>query len=192
MGLAVCFLGLSTFEARPLLNLHDLVVHPEYRGMGIGRGLLSEVEALALRLACCRVTLEVRQDNRGAMHLYSSFGFSPPQPPRRHTRSSLPRCFRGAVETYAWPGRERMVSRGTRVDGRQPGASFVRSFGRSVPATGRTDGIAPWRSPERWHRRHRGFCGSGPMGAPPERSTSGHRGTANAFSRVSEPRARCH
>ncbi len=49
VGLAVCFLGLSTFEARPLLNLHDLVVHAEYRGMGIGRGLLSEVEALAAR-----------------------------------------------------------------------------------------------------------------------------------------------
>ena len=76
VGLAVSFVGFSTFEARPLLNLHDLFVRSDYRRMGIGKALLSEVEALARRLGCCRVTLEVREDNRRALDLYSSFGFS--------------------------------------------------------------------------------------------------------------------
>ena len=76
VGMAVSFVGFSTFEARPLLNLHDLVVRADYRRMGIGRSLLSEVEALARRLGCCRVTLEVRENNHRALDLYSSFGFS--------------------------------------------------------------------------------------------------------------------
>src|SRR5262245_1673892 len=32
VGAAVCFLGFSTFAARPLLNVHDLAVLPEFRG----------------------------------------------------------------------------------------------------------------------------------------------------------------
>ena len=87
VGLAVSFVGFSTFEARPLLNLHDLVVRADYRGMGIGRALLSEVETLARRLGCCRVTLEVREDNRRALGLYSSFGFS--GSPDQEERSTL-------------------------------------------------------------------------------------------------------
>jgi hypothetical protein len=31
VGVAVCFLGLSTFHARPLLNVHDLAVVPAWR-----------------------------------------------------------------------------------------------------------------------------------------------------------------
>ena len=36
VGLAICFLGYSTFAARPLVNLHDLIVEPGFRGQGIG------------------------------------------------------------------------------------------------------------------------------------------------------------
>ncbi len=35
VGIAVCFFGLSTFRARPLLNIHDLAVLPQYRGAAI-------------------------------------------------------------------------------------------------------------------------------------------------------------
>src|SRR5262245_54649206 len=41
LGVAICFTGFSTFEARPLLNIHDLAVHASVRGRGIGRALLA-------------------------------------------------------------------------------------------------------------------------------------------------------
>src|SRR5688572_21625137 len=44
VGIAVCFRGFATFSARPLLNLHDLAVIPEYRGRGFGGKLLAAVE----------------------------------------------------------------------------------------------------------------------------------------------------
>lgn len=75
-GVAVCFFGLSTFQARPLLNIHDLAVMPEHRGVGIGRSLLAAVEERAIRHGCCRLTLEVQDDNARARALYESFGFS--------------------------------------------------------------------------------------------------------------------
>lgn len=74
-GVAVCFLGFATFEARPLLNVHDLVVAPDHRRRGVGRALLEAVAAGARELGCCRVTLEVRQDNAPARALYAAVGF---------------------------------------------------------------------------------------------------------------------
>src|SRR5262249_42056109 len=34
VGIATCFLGFTTFAARPLLNIHDLSVVPDLRGRG--------------------------------------------------------------------------------------------------------------------------------------------------------------
>jgi GNAT superfamily N-acetyltransferase len=75
VGLAVCFRGLSTFRALPLLNIHDLAVLPPYRGKGIGRALLQAAEELARLQGCCRLTLEVLESNAGARALYRRFGF---------------------------------------------------------------------------------------------------------------------
>ena len=76
VGLAVCFLGFSTFQARPLLNVHDLAVLPELRGNGIGRALLAAAQARAVARGCCKLTLEVQDANIRARGLYASFGFS--------------------------------------------------------------------------------------------------------------------
>jgi ribosomal protein S18 acetylase RimI-like enzyme len=67
--------GFSTFAARLLINIHDLAVIPEYRGRGIGRLLLEAVEAKGHELGCCKLTLEVREDNQRAQRLYDKFGF---------------------------------------------------------------------------------------------------------------------
>ncbi|NIW23228.1 MAG: GNAT family N-acetyltransferase [Gammaproteobacteria bacterium] len=75
VGLAVCFYGFSTFQARPLLNVHDLAVIPGYRGRGIGRKLLTDAETRARARGCCKLTLEVQDDNLTALGLYESFGF---------------------------------------------------------------------------------------------------------------------
>lgn len=80
LGLAICFVGFSTFRGKPLVNIHDLAVSPESRGQGIGRKLLAAIEADARALGCCKVTLEVRTDNARAMGLYRSAGFEPGQP----------------------------------------------------------------------------------------------------------------
>lgn len=75
VGLAICFFGLSTFRAQPLLNIHDLAVLPGYRGRGVGRALLTAAERHAVDRGCCKLTLEVQDDNRPARRLYQRFGF---------------------------------------------------------------------------------------------------------------------
>lgn len=75
VGLAVCFLGFSTFAARPLLNVHDLAVLPEWRGRGVGHALLAAVEDRARRAGCCKLTLEVLETNARARSVYERFGF---------------------------------------------------------------------------------------------------------------------
>jgi ribosomal protein S18 acetylase RimI-like enzyme len=75
VGLAICFKGFSTFRARPLLNIHDLTVLPTYRGRGIATALLAAIEAEARRRDCCKLTLEVREDNPRAEALYRGLGF---------------------------------------------------------------------------------------------------------------------
>lgn len=75
VGIAVCFRGFSTFKARPLVNIHDLAVLPGERGRGTGRRLLEAVERKARDLGCCKLTLEVQEDNRRARRVYAAAGF---------------------------------------------------------------------------------------------------------------------
>jgi ribosomal protein S18 acetylase RimI-like enzyme len=78
VGVAVCFFGMSTFRARPLLNIHDLAVLPQCQGKGVGQALLDAVEDHARRKGCCKLTLEVLDDNTRARSLYRRFGFEDP------------------------------------------------------------------------------------------------------------------
>ena len=82
-GIAVCFIGFSTFAAEPLLNLHDLAVAPAHRRHGVGRQLLAAVEEAARALGCCKVTLEVRDDNAAAQRLYRALGYGDGAAPHR-------------------------------------------------------------------------------------------------------------
>lgn len=77
IGILVAVLGFSTFSARPLLNVHDLFVRREWQGTGVGGRLLREAEAMARRLDCCKLTLEVRSDNFAGKRLYRRVGFDP-------------------------------------------------------------------------------------------------------------------
>jgi ribosomal protein S18 acetylase RimI-like enzyme len=79
VGIAVCFLGFSTFAALPLVNIHDLAVSRSMRRRGIGRRLLESVQSKARELGCAKVTLEVRDDNPAAERLYRAFGFGDEQ-----------------------------------------------------------------------------------------------------------------
>jgi GNAT superfamily N-acetyltransferase len=77
VGLINCFAGFSTFAAKPLLNVHDIVVRADRRGQGIGRALLGWAEQRAAELGCCKLTLEVLSNNHGAMACYERAGFMP-------------------------------------------------------------------------------------------------------------------
>lgn len=77
VGLINCFAGFSTFAARPLLNIHDIVVRGDRRRQGIGQGLLAWAEAKARALGCCKLTLEVLSNNHQAMASYQLAGFAP-------------------------------------------------------------------------------------------------------------------
>ena len=77
LGLVNCFEGFSTFKARPLLNVHDLVVLPAHRARGVGQALLAAAAKHAQERGCCKLTLEVLSGNARALRSYERFGFAP-------------------------------------------------------------------------------------------------------------------
>lgn len=78
-GIADCVYSFSTFKAAKVINIHDLAVNPKFRGKGIGEVLITAVEKKAKETGCCKITLEVREDNR-ARNLYERVGFSYGEP----------------------------------------------------------------------------------------------------------------
>lgn len=79
LGIVTCFIGFSTFTASKTLKIHDVAVHPDARGMGVGTKLLNHVNEEAERMGCSKITLEVRTDNP-ARKLYEREGFEYGEP----------------------------------------------------------------------------------------------------------------
>ena len=77
VGLVNCVEGFSTFKSQPLMNIHDLVVLPGHRGMGIGQALMQAAQTHAQARGCCKLTLEVLTGNERALRSYEQFGFEP-------------------------------------------------------------------------------------------------------------------
>ena len=75
-GLLNAFQSVSTFAARPLINVHDLAVAPEFRGLGIATALLQHIEQIARERDCCKLTLEVLSGNQTAQRTYQRCGFA--------------------------------------------------------------------------------------------------------------------
>jgi len=74
-GLINCFEAFSTFKCQPLINIHDVTVMDEFRGLGISQKMLDEVETQAKKRGCCKITLEVLEGNEVARNAYIKFGF---------------------------------------------------------------------------------------------------------------------
>ena len=70
-----CFMAYSTFKAKPILNVHDIVVKRESRYQGVGRKMLTHIEEHAKKMGCCKLTLEVLTGNTQALNAYEAFGF---------------------------------------------------------------------------------------------------------------------
>ena len=74
-GISNCFYGFSSFKAKPLINIHDFAILPQYRGRGLSKHLLNKVEGIAKENGCCKITLEVLENNQRAKKVYEAFGF---------------------------------------------------------------------------------------------------------------------
>lgn len=77
VGLINCFEGFSTFACQPLVNVHDVVVLPEWRGHRIAQHMLQAVEVIARQRGACKLTLEVLSGNHSALRAYEREGFAP-------------------------------------------------------------------------------------------------------------------
>ncbi|MBP6610576.1 MAG: GNAT family N-acetyltransferase [Paludibacter sp.] len=80
VGMATCFVNFSTFNIKPYLYIHDFVVHSAVRGKGISKALLAYLIDLSTERGYCKLTLEVRTDNKIAKSLYARMGFEACEP----------------------------------------------------------------------------------------------------------------
>ena len=73
-GFALYFFNYSTWKGRPGIYLEDIFVHPEFRGLGIGKALLQQVAAIAVQKGCPRLQWEVLDWNTPAIDFYKAMG----------------------------------------------------------------------------------------------------------------------
>jgi GNAT superfamily N-acetyltransferase len=73
-GFALWFLNFSTWEGKPGIYLEDLFVRPAFRGHGIGKALLKDLAALAVREGWTRFVWQVLDWNTAAIEFYEAHG----------------------------------------------------------------------------------------------------------------------
>jgi GNAT superfamily N-acetyltransferase len=76
VGMVSILFTISTAEGSRTAWLEDMVVHPEWRGRGIGRQLLNHALAEAKTAGCTRITVLTDAGNHQAMRFYSCARFS--------------------------------------------------------------------------------------------------------------------
>jgi GNAT superfamily N-acetyltransferase len=73
-GFALYFFNYSTWKGCPGIYLEDIFVHPEFRSLGIGKALLQQVAAIAVKKGCPRLQWEVLDWNTSAIDFYKAMG----------------------------------------------------------------------------------------------------------------------
>jgi GNAT superfamily N-acetyltransferase len=73
-GFALWFFNYSTWLGKPGLYLEDLFVRPAMRGKGIGKALLCELAAVAVREGCGRFQWQVLDWNEPSIRFYEGLG----------------------------------------------------------------------------------------------------------------------
>jgi GNAT superfamily N-acetyltransferase len=73
-GYALFFEIYSTWQGRSALYLEDLFVRDQFRGKGVGKGLLARVAAFAREEKCYAVRWEVLDWNQPAIDFYEGIG----------------------------------------------------------------------------------------------------------------------
>ena len=72
-GYAMCFPAYSSFQG-PVLHLEDVYVRAQFRDKGIGKALIGEVAAIALREGCDALRWDVLAWNQPAIDVYKRLG----------------------------------------------------------------------------------------------------------------------
>jgi len=73
-GFALYFFNFSTWKGRSGIHLEDLFVRPQFRGLGIGKKLLSSVAEAAVANGCGRLQWDVLDWNQAAIDFYQGLG----------------------------------------------------------------------------------------------------------------------
>ncbi|OSZ65968.1 GNAT family N-acetyltransferase [Hydrogenophaga sp. IBVHS2] len=76
VGLVNCIEGFSTFQCKPLVNVHDVAVLASHRGRGVAAQMLRAAEAVAVQRGAVKMTLEVLSGNAPALALYRRLGYA--------------------------------------------------------------------------------------------------------------------
>jgi GNAT superfamily N-acetyltransferase len=77
VGCALWFLNFSTWKGSHGIYLEDLYVQPDYRGRGLGRGLLAALAAESCRRGFSRLEWSVLDWNMSAIAFYEALGARP-------------------------------------------------------------------------------------------------------------------
>ncbi|XP_068600070.1 thialysine N-epsilon-acetyltransferase-like [Brachionichthys hirsutus] len=73
VGYSLYFYTYSTWEG-PVIHVEDLYVMQEFRGNGIGKGLLSKVAELGQKKRCQRLNMTVLDWNKSSLEFYAAKG----------------------------------------------------------------------------------------------------------------------
>jgi len=76
VGMVNLLFLISTAEGGTVIQLEDFIVHPDFRGQGLGRQMLQHVIAFARREKFSRITLLTDAHNADAQRLYQGHGFT--------------------------------------------------------------------------------------------------------------------
>lgn len=75
VGMASILFSVSTAEGGRVAWLEDMIVHPDWRGAGVGKRLLRQAITAAQDAGCKRITLLTDLTNENAMKFYAQAGF---------------------------------------------------------------------------------------------------------------------
>ena len=68
--------GFATgLEVSDEFHLHNIAVHPDYQGQGVGKELLKNIDDYCHEHDLHKILLEVRRDNENARRLYLGMGY---------------------------------------------------------------------------------------------------------------------
>jgi len=79
-GFTTCFVNFSTFKVKSYLYVHDVFILNDFRSKGLGKHLMQKLIMISKERDYCKITLEVREDNKTAKKLYQSLGFGECEP----------------------------------------------------------------------------------------------------------------